>query len=499
MKDKNNQVAKPKKKKKKVLIIVLVIVIVVVAVIGTLVHSMTKQVEMVSNTVEIEPVQKRDLSDAISLKGTVAGESRTNVMSLATAEITAVNVQVGDLVAEGDSLVTLDREDIEKQIADLEKAISNSAMLDKYSDKDLQQALDNAKTQQTQDLEDAQRAIDNAVKAYGDAKTAKIAEMIAAQNAAATEEEKEALTQATRDWINEGYKKDSTLTSMEQAIDDAKRAYDRVVLTSNQAVERAQEEIEKSQYSMDDSVSKSQDTLNELKKQLDDCELKAPCGGVVTAVNVSVGDKNTAGATMITIEDTSALKMVATVEEADILKLEEGMKASVTSDATGEENIKGTVTRVVRVKGQSVGNTTDAAGAAGGYSVEISLDTTELLVGMSTKAKVVIVDRGEKLAIPYDLIQYDEDGNAFVYVAESNPDGSATAVKKNVKVGEEVDYYTEVTGGDLKEGDMLIYDYSYSIMEGQTFAPEQMYSNQSMGTDVMGTDDMDAAGVEVTE
>ena len=152
MKDKNNQVAKPKKKKKKVLIIVLVIVIVVVAVIGTLVHSMTKQVEMVSNTVEIEPVQKRDLSDAISLKGTVAGESRTNVMSLATAEITAVNVQVGDLVAEGDSLVTLDREDIEKQIADLEKAISNSAMLDKYSDKDLQQALDNAKTQQTQDL-----------------------------------------------------------------------------------------------------------------------------------------------------------------------------------------------------------------------------------------------------------------------------------------------------------------------------------------------------------
>lgn len=49
--------------------------------------------------------------------------------------------------------------------------------------------------------------------------------------------------------------------------------------------------------------------------------------------------------------------MVATVEEADILKIEEGMKATVTADAMGDETINGTVTRVVRVKGQSTGLT----------------------------------------------------------------------------------------------------------------------------------------------
>ena len=47
-------------------------------------------------------------------------------MSLAAAEITAVNVQVGDIVKEGDPLVTLDQKDIEKQIAELKTNINNA-------------------------------------------------------------------------------------------------------------------------------------------------------------------------------------------------------------------------------------------------------------------------------------------------------------------------------------------------------------------------------------
>ena len=79
--------AKPKKKKK-VLIVVLVIVAVLVVWIGTSIHNATKQVAMAVNTVEVEPVQKRDLSDTISVKGTVAGASSTNVTSKAASEIT---------------------------------------------------------------------------------------------------------------------------------------------------------------------------------------------------------------------------------------------------------------------------------------------------------------------------------------------------------------------------------------------------------------------------
>lgn len=117
---------KPKKGKKKVVIIVLVVLIIVVAVIGNAVKKMTSQVATAVNTVEVEPVQKRDLSDTISLKGTVSGITKNNVTSKALAEITAVNVQVGDIVKEGDVLCTLDSSTIKDQVADLERDMSDT-------------------------------------------------------------------------------------------------------------------------------------------------------------------------------------------------------------------------------------------------------------------------------------------------------------------------------------------------------------------------------------
>ena len=79
---------KPKKGKKKVVIIVLVVLVVVAAIIGSSVKKMTSQVATAVNTVEVEPVQKRDLSDTISLKGTVSGITKNNATSKALAEIT---------------------------------------------------------------------------------------------------------------------------------------------------------------------------------------------------------------------------------------------------------------------------------------------------------------------------------------------------------------------------------------------------------------------------
>lgn len=454
----------PKKKKKKVLIIVLVIVALLAVLIGTAVHNMTKAVEMVMNTVEVEPVQLRDLSDTISLKGTIAGASSTNVTSKAVAEITAMNVQVGDIVQEGDVLCTLDSASIEEKIADIEKSVSNAQAVSSINSQQTQTAVQQALEDQETQLASAQRQVDDAQTNYNVAETQ----------------------------YNNGEIDFPTLLASKRALESAKASYDATLESTNRAIENAQLQVELDKYK--DSDASSKDTLDSLREQLADCEVVAPCSGVVTSVNVRVGDINGEKVTILTIEDTSSLKLVATVDEADILKLQEGMAATVTADATGEEKINGTVSRVVQVKSQSTGGT-DAT--AGGYSVEITIDNKDLLIGMAAKAKVMLKEKGEVLAIPYDLIQYDEDGNAFVLVAEAGEDGSATAVRKNIEVGEEVDYYTEIIGGDLKEGDMLIYDYTFSVVEGQEFAPEQMYSNQDMGLgDAAGKD---ATSVEVTE
>lgn len=280
----------------------------------------------------------------------------------------------------------------------------------------------------------------------------------------------------------EGFK--SSLEAAQKALDTANDNYASVLKSTDRSVASAQNTVDMQKYQgkHDHRVKRPAGTVTKTA-----CRLYtfAPIGGVVTAVNVSVGDKNTAGTTMITIEDTSSLKVIVNVEEADILKIQEGMPATVSTDATGDEEIKGTVTRVVRVKNQSTNTNGTDTNTSSGYSAEITIDNTELLVGMSAKAKIVIKDRGTQLAVPYDLIRQDDNGDSYVLAAEANEDGTATAVRKNIKVGEEVDYYTEVTGGDLKEGDQLIYDNTFSVTEGQVFTPEQIYSNQALDTEGM--------------
>ena len=162
--------------------------------------------------------------------------------------------------------------------------------------------------------------------------------------------------------------------------------------------------------------------------------------------------------------------------EKDILKLQEGMKAIITSDALDDQEINGEIIKVVKVYNASqptteqTGQETSGATNTGGFSVQIKLDPCDLISGMSAKAKVVLTDRQNVLAVPYDLVQQDENNKDYVLCAEDNGDGTYTAVKKNVTVGDEINYYTEVTGGDLKAGDYVIMDYS--ISEGDTFTGE---------------------------
>lgn len=519
-KEKKTEVAEVPKKKKKVWLIVLIIAAIVIVLIGSAVKNMTSQIETAANMVEVEPVEKRDLSDSVSLKGTIAGQSKTNVMSLAAAEITAVNVQVGDIVKEGDPLVTLDQKDIEKQIAELKTNINNANAIAANDAVQKQESLNQAKQDQattlakaTDSVNKAQAGYDELVKKRDDCQTklnnkknevssaenaqnnAKI-EVEAAQSAVYAAQDalssyqssgqntsqpapggtasstvdtklaelqqnvenanrnlsakQSAYSEAASKYTSVKAEADSLqaeldaypdqLKSAEEAVNTAKSSYSDAETSTNRSVSTAQNTVDMQKYQTS-TTRDLKDQLEQLQKQLADCTLSAPIGGVVTAVNVSVGDKNTAGTTMITIEDTSSLKVIVNVEEADILKIQEGMPATVSTDATGDEEIKGTVTRVVRVKNQSTNTNGTDTNTSSGYSAEITIDNTELLVGMSAKAKIVIKDRGTQLAVPYDLIRQDDNGDSYVLVAEANEDGTATAVRKNIKVGEEVDYY----------------------------------------------------------
>ena len=470
-----------KKFKHKKLVIVLVIIVAAIIVLVGVAKRKLNSVAEATNIVQLEKVDKRDLSDFISLTGTVSGETKINYSSTAATEIKTVNVQVGDVVKEGDVIATLDKDSIQKQINVLEKSLSNAAALKQNETNQNQRALERAKEDQKNQLAQANDSINSAEAAY-----------TAAQN---TINSLNNQIKSVSDQVNAASDED-TKAAADSARKEAKNNYTSVKSSTDDAIYSAQSSIESAKYNQTDD-SDTQTQLDQLRKQLDDCTITSKSAGIVTAVNVSVGDVNTANATLVTVENNTDMIVNASVTEKDILKLQEGMKAIITSDALDDQEINGEIIKVVKVYNASqptteqTGQETSGAANTGGFSVQIKLDPCDLISGMSAKAKIVLTDRENVLSVPYDLVQQDEDGKSYVLCAEENKDGTYTAVKKNITVGDEINYYTEVTGGDLKAGDYIIMDYT--ISEGDTFQGER-------GSDVSETEDGGSTSVssEVT-
>lgn len=469
--------------------------------------------------VDTVPVEVRDLSDTIALTGTIQGESTTNITSVAAAKFTEVNVAVGDIVSEGQVLASLDAKDIEIQIQEVSTNLGRSNTLKQIATNDATAALYYAQADKNTAVSEAQTAIDRANAAAGSAnadlaasnglldsyKKLKTAADKAAKELAAAEtalsaardelaavpegSENDAARDAAQAKVDAANEKATAaaaakaeadtklankqssivaaygsiagleakiqsaaeaVTAANHGVEDANSAMSKATTTADRAIAAAASGLASNNNALVDYTAA--DTLKELNAAMEDCTLKAPVNGVVTSVACSVGDKNTPGAAVITIANTGNLIFSAMVDEKDIMKLEEGMKATLTTNAV-KDNISGTITRIVRVK------QTSKDGTASGYPVEITVDNRDLLIGMNAKARIVMNEMKGILSVAYDHVQTDEDGNTFVLVAVPNEDGTTYTVEKRmIQVGQEVNYFTEVTGGDLKEGDLTFYD-----------------------------------------
>lgn len=476
------------KKKFKWKKLIIILVIIVAAIIAAVFFAKKKlsSVAEASNLIQLEEVRKQDLSDFVSLTGTVSGEAKTNYSSSASAEFATVEVEVGDEIKEGDVIATLDTESIQKQITILEKSLSNASALRQNQNQMNQHALDAAKADQANQLEAANQAISNADAAYAAAEaqindlSAQITALTDQMNVSENEEEKSILSAQIEQLQAQLEAARSELSAADNARSEARTNYNSVKSATDEAIYSAQNAIDAAKYNTDDD-SATQTQLDELRKQLEDCTITSKSDGIVTAVNVSAGDMNTPNTPVITVENNQSMIMSASVSETDILKLQEGMKAIITSDALEEQEINGEVIKVVKVYNASAGSSgtsgegMSSSSAAGGFSVQIKLDDSDLISGMSAKAKIILTDKTNILCVPYDLVMEDESGQSYVLCAEVNEDGTYTAVRKDIQTGEEVNYYVEVTGGDVKEGDFVILDYS--IAEGDTFQADMSLAN----------------------
>ncbi len=205
----------------------------------------------------------------------------------------------------------------------------------------------------------------------------------------------------------------------------------------------AQEAIEDAEYASSDDDNDTAKELAKLYRQRNNATVKAEQDGIVTQLNTSVG--STPEGALMRIEDDTALTIQVGVKTKDIVRLEKGMRAELTTDAYPDKTFSGTVTKVVNFTSSDAGMAGGENGDTGdGYRANITIDEGDgLLLGMGVKVKIFLQEGEEAMAVPYDSI-FEEDGTSYVYRAvpdEKDPE-TATFEKVRVNPGEPGDYYT---------------------------------------------------------
>ena len=255
---------------------------------------------------------------------------------------------------------------------------------------------------------------------------------------------------------------DSTKTQAESALDSAKNAVDTAntqISTCEQQVKAAHDSYDQEKnYSnllnksqnVEDSATKLEqaqrtpDNLETLRSTLEDCTLTATMDGTITALNATVG--SVCSGTVATIQNTDALVVDVTIPANSVPKLSTGMTCHITSDATGDAVIDGTLTQI-----DPVANDNGSFGA----KVVVNGDADGLLIGISAKVEIVISEKDNVFIVPRDAVGTADDGSSYVLRKTGGEGVDMTFEQVTVTTGDTNDFYVEITGSDLQEGDVI--------------------------------------------
>ena len=445
--------AKGKKKTGCIVAIIIFVLLIVAAVIGL--RMALSSVSSMMNAKPYGEVKVQNLSSYVNVSGLVASSETISVTSELQEKIVKLNVKVGDSVKKGDVLCEFDSTELQAQFDKLSASSDQAQDAEDYKLSILRRNLNEAKQEKTSSLNKAQQAINAAEKRRDEAyntynsnvntynRLLDEIEEADEDDAIALQKQADALWEANQELYPLLSQYDEAVTSAYNAYNDAKRLAD-------QGIQAAQDQIDSSKYTVEDTSASEQ--LKKLQEAIDNCSVVAESDGVVTKINVTEGSAAVSPILMV-IENTDSLMIRGKVDEADILRVEEGMVCEIKTTATDQDIINGSVKRIEKFISAA-----DMESGNPGYAVEISIDDpdSKLLIGMSANIKIIIDKVDQALSVPYESIRGGENEGYFVYAAEpGEAEGTVKVVKKSVETGFEGDYYTQITGGDLKEGDIV--------------------------------------------
>ncbi|MCX6753107.1 MAG: efflux RND transporter periplasmic adaptor subunit [Candidatus Nomurabacteria bacterium] len=204
------------------------------------------------------------------------------------------------------------------------------------------------------------------------------------------------------------------------------------------------------------SVTQKENALQDAKDKLADYTIRAPFSGLVSVINVKVGD-TASSSSVASIVTNSQLAQIS-LNEVDVAKIQLGQKATITFDAIPDLSITGKVTQI-----DTVGTVTSGVV---NYTVKISFDTQDNRIkpGMSVSADIITDVKTDALLVPNSAVK-TKGGVSYVQMftpplvgSDNNSAGilSLTLPEQvTVQTGLSNDTSTEITSGII-EGDQVV-------------------------------------------
>jgi HlyD family secretion protein len=198
----------------------------------------------------------------------------------------------------------------------------------------------------------------------------------------------------------------------------------------------------------------AQTNLARAEQNLANATLTAPFTGVITAVNVSLGEQ--ASGIVVEMVNPNSLELVLDVDEVDISDVILGQTAVINLETWPNSQIEATVVSI------APRNTAAQGSGLVTYAVYLALGPTELPLraGMTANANLITAQRSNVLLVPNRAITPDRTaGKYFVTLA------SGDVVEVTIGLRDEAN--TQITSG-LNEGDQLLIGTGQPV---ETFGP----------------------------
>ena len=220
-------------------------------------------------------------------------------------------------------------------------------------------------------------------------------------------------------------------------------------LISDKEYENVQQDLQEAQ-SIYDLAKQRLDLMEKGKAKVGgtplDAIIRSPVSGTVLSRAANIGDpvvpltSYQPGTELMKIAGLQNLLFKGVVDEIDVGRLEEGMKAKMTIGAIPDEEVLGIIDIIAPKARKKEGATV--------FDIEIIVTDKgdkPLRVGYSATADIIIAERNDVLVIPEGAVKFEDD-KQYIHLANGE--------KKEIEIGLSDGLNIEVVSG-LKEGDEI--------------------------------------------